>query len=154
MGNNLRVEIRSIGTCQLLMRGGCTLFLHDVLFASEIRRNLVSVLVLVRFGFNVNFHNNGVDLSLGTSYYGSGYFLNDFIILDVNYCEVNISYSLFTSSDSYENDVNVWHARLGHIGQQRMNRLAKDGLMGNIKMVDLPTCEHYDTETIWKRNKS
>ena len=106
MGNNLRVEIRSIGTCQLLMRGGCTLFLHDVLFASEIRRNLVSVLVLVRFGFNVNFHNNDVDLSLGTSYYGSGNFFG-FTVVDVNYCKINVSYSLFTSSDSYENDVNV-----------------------------------------------
>ena len=99
------------------MRDGRTLFLYDVLFASEIRQNLVSVLVLVRLGFNVNFRSNGVDLSLDTSYYSSRYFLDGFFVLDVDYCEVNISYSLFTSSDSYENDVNVWHARLDHIGQ-------------------------------------
>ena len=67
------------------MRGGCTLFLHDVLFAPKIRRNLVSVLVLVRLVFSVNFHKNGVDLCLGTSYYGSGYFLDGFIVLDVDY---------------------------------------------------------------------
>ena len=57
-----------------MMRGGCTLFLHDVLYASKIRRNLVSVLVLVKLGFNLNFHNSGVDLYLNTNYYHCGYF--------------------------------------------------------------------------------
>lgn len=35
-----------------------------------------------------------------------------------------------------------WHARLCHIGQDRMNRLARDGLLGPIAKLDLPTCEH------------
>ncbi|KAF8031044.1 hypothetical protein BT93_D0278 [Corymbia citriodora subsp. variegata] len=61
VGNNSRAEVKGIGTCQLNMRGGRTLFLHDVLYAPKIRRNLVSVLVLVKFGFNLNFHNSGVD---------------------------------------------------------------------------------------------
>ena len=65
------------------------------------------MLVLVRLGFNVNFYNNGLDLSLDISYYDSEYFLDGFIVLDVDYCEVNVSYSLFTLYDSYENDVNV-----------------------------------------------
>ena len=46
------------------------------------------------------------------------------------------------SSVNSDKDVNVWYARLGHIGQQRMNRLAKEGFLGNINKVDLPTCEH------------
>ena len=36
----------------------------------------------------------------------------------------------------------VWHARLGHIGQERMARLAREGLIGNLTKVTLPTCEH------------
>jgi hypothetical protein len=36
----------------------------------------------------------------------------------------------------------VWHARLGHIGQERMARLAREGLIGNLAKVTLPTCEH------------
>jgi hypothetical protein len=33
--------------------------------------------------------------------------------------------------------------RLGHIGQQRMDRLVKEGLLGHFKRVSLPTCENY-----------
>ena len=36
----------------------------------------------------------------------------------------------------------LWHARLGHIGQDRLNRLARAGLLGSLAKVELPTCEH------------
>ena len=32
--------------------------------------------------------------------------------------------------------------RLGHIGQQRIDRLAKEGMLGQIEMISLPTCEN------------
>jgi GAG-pre-integrase domain len=40
-------------------------------------------------------------------------------------------------------DVNVCYLRLGHIGQQRMDRLAKEGFLGHLERVSLPTCENY-----------
>ena len=84
MGNNSRVEAKGIGTCKLQLHGGQMLYLHDVLYAPEIRRNLVSVTVL---------------LNMGTSS-----LLNGFMILNV----INYNYnqdSLITSSDSM--NVNV-----------------------------------------------
>ena len=128
VGNNSRVEVKGVGTCKLVMHGGKTLLLHDVLFAPQIRRNLVSVLVLINLGFQLNFHAFGVDLYLDTIHYGYGYFLDGFIVLNVECFSRNSSFSLITSSVSDDN-VNVWHARLGHIGQQRMNRLAKEGFL-------------------------
>ena len=38
------------------------------------------------------------------------------------------------------NDIK-WHARLGHIGQDRLKRLAKAGLLGLTENKDLPVCE-------------
>uniref|UniRef100_A0A2N9F6S1 Integrase catalytic domain-containing protein n=1 Tax=Fagus sylvatica TaxID=28930 RepID=A0A2N9F6S1_FAGSY len=35
----------------------------------------------------------------------------------------------------------TWHARLGHIGKDRMARLAREGLLGPLAKVDLPICE-------------
>ena len=43
---------------------------------------------------------------------------------------------------NYENDVEVWHARLSHIGQSRTNRLAKEGLLGTLDKIELSTYEH------------
>ena len=37
VGNNSKFEVNGIGTCKLELCRGCTLFLHDVLYASDIR---------------------------------------------------------------------------------------------------------------------
>ena len=36
MGNNAFVVVLGIDTCKLDLRGGCTLYLHDVLYALEV----------------------------------------------------------------------------------------------------------------------
>ena len=99
---------------------GCTLFIHDVLYASDIRRNLVSMLVLLSLGFNLNFHDSVMELYLGTTYFGSRFILNGFMILNIdNYVLSNTNnsyYSLMNASINACDNVIIWHARLGHIG--------------------------------------
>ena len=51
VGNGASMEVLGIGTYKLELRGGRTLLLHDVLYAPEIRRNLLSVVTLLRLGF-------------------------------------------------------------------------------------------------------
>ena len=63
--------------------------------------------------------------------------------MDTDYYECNLSYSMITSSHNSELDVNLWHARLGHIGQNRIDRLVKQGLLPNYDKVDMFICEHY-----------
>ena len=38
--------------------------------------------------------------------------------------------------------MNVWPARLGHIGQKCTNQLAKEDLLGSLDKVEISTCEH------------
>ena len=111
------------------MPSGQTLFLHDMLFSPNIHLNSVFVLVLIKLDFELCFHGQGVDLFLGQQYYGSGYFFNGFIVLDVEHGKNDECFSYITLVVNYENNVNVWHAILGHIGQNRMNRLAKKRLI-------------------------
>ena len=59
VGNNSVVEVKGIDTCKLDLLGGRTLFLHDVLFALEIRRNLVFVVSLVGLGYCLHFKSTG-----------------------------------------------------------------------------------------------
>ena len=101
------------------------------------------MLKLLKLGFSWYFHDTRANLSLGTIYFGSGYVLDNFFIMDLDYnlSSCNVSFSMFSTSRDSKNNVNVWHARLGHIDQQRMNRLAKEGLLANIDKVILSTCE-------------
>ena len=78
---------------------------------------------------------------LGTVYYDRGFISNGFLILDIEYYN-NDSSVFLTSSDNASDNSIIWHARLGHIGQKRMTRLARKGLMGNLAKVTLSTCEH------------
>ena len=50
-----------------------TLVLHDVLYASDIRWNLVSMLVL-GLGCYLNFHDSVMELYLGTTYFSYGFY--------------------------------------------------------------------------------
>ena len=70
VGNNARVEVKGIGTYEIRFQGGRALILREVLYVPDIRRNLVSVVSLVKFGFNANFHNNVVDIYNGTEFFG------------------------------------------------------------------------------------
>ena len=99
----------------------------------------------MQFGYALNFYGACLNVFFGKTFYGYGYLLDGFIVMDVDngfYYNSN-SFSLFTSFNISNNDVNIWHARLGHIGQQRMDRLAKEGLLGQIEKVNLSTCENY-----------
>ena len=145
MGNNASTDVLRIGTCKLELRGGRTLYLHDVLYAPKVRRNLVSVLVLLELGFQLMFNKGCVKVFLDNVYYGSGYVLDGFMVLDTTNIVLNDSSSIYVvgNSSSVSNTESIlWHARLGHIGQDRLNRLARAGLLGSLAKVELPTCEH------------
>lgn len=62
VGNGASVEVLGIGTYKLDLRSGHTLLLHDVLYAPDIRRNLLSLVTLLRVGFKFVFENNGVSI--------------------------------------------------------------------------------------------
>ena len=68
------------------------------------------MLVLLKLGFNMFLTKNNIELSLGTTYYGSSYIFNGFIVMDIDYYECNLSYSMITSLHNSEIDVNLWHA--------------------------------------------
>ena len=78
----------------------------------------------MQFGYALNFYSTCLNVFFRKTFYESGYLLDGFIIMNVenvSYYNSN-SFSLFTSFNISNNDVNIWHARLGHIGQQRMDR--------------------------------
>jgi len=84
VGNNTKVAVKRIGTCKLVLHGGRELILHDVLFAPEISRNIISVLVILRLGFDWHFHEVEARLFLETTYLGSGFVRDGLIVMNVD----------------------------------------------------------------------
>ena len=91
------------------------LTLHDVLFVPDIRRNILSILVTMRLDFSWFFNDNYARLIRGDTLLGFGHVLDNLIVMDVS-SNNNSSFSFISSSNANVNDVNIWHARLYHIG--------------------------------------
>lgn len=96
----------------------------------------------MKLGFQFVSCIDGLDIFYSGNLFGHASLVDDFLVLDLDneYYSDN-TFSVFVSSvDSDHNSV-VWHARLDHIGQERMTRLAKEGLLGSLTKVKLPKCE-------------
>jgi len=77
----------------------------------------------------------------GGNVFGHATLKNDFLVLDLDDCyNSKISSAFVSYNDSFFDSVK-WRARLGYIGQDRMNRLAKEGLLDRLTKVKLPRCE-------------
>ena len=68
------------------------------------------------------------------------------MVLDIDNCVLSNAndnyYSLMTTSRNTCDNVIIWHARLRHIGQKRMNRLARENLLGQFTKINMPICEY------------
>ena len=67
------------------------------------------------------------------------------MVLDTVNVFINYDASIYVVQNSSTiNDSNTitWHARLGHIGQDRLHRLARAGLLESLTKEELPVCEH------------
>ncbi|KAK2973062.1 hypothetical protein RJ640_023559 [Escallonia rubra] len=76
---------------------------------------------------------NKLDIFLDDVLFGHGFCMDSTFQLDLIDSQSSYSYIV--------NDSTTWHARLGHIGQDRMTRLAREGLLGPLTKVNLQTCE-------------
>ena len=87
---------------------------------------------------------NGVRIDLDNILYGFGLHYDCFIILDCNPSTYDyyIDCCVMTCySSNNDGDVVTWHARLGHIGGDQMNRLEKEGNLGFFTKSEMSTCE-------------
>ena len=138
MGNGAREDAEGVGSYELHLSTGTKLLLRDVLYVPGIQHNLLSVLALSDYGFSFSFDSSGLNIISDNIIYGRGSLWNNLFKLDLfdSFSSPTLSYVANVNIDSV-----TWHARLGHIGKDRMARLAREGLLGPLAKVDLPICE-------------
>jgi hypothetical protein len=78
------------------------------------------VLALLQSGFNIVFVGSCVKIYLDNIFYGFGFVLNSFMVLDTVNVSINYYASIYVVQNSSTiNDSNIitWQAKLGHIRQ-------------------------------------
>ena len=142
LGNGTQEEVLGVGSFQLKMKNGKILLLKDVMYAPGVRCNLLSVACLLGQGYSFLFRDTGLNIYLDDTFFGSGFLVDGFFKLNLDHVCNNRSVALVSSTSSIINDdCDLWHKRLGHVGQERMARLAREGLLGSLSKVRLTVCE-------------
>lgn len=85
VGNGLRVAVKAIGVLKLDLGSGNVLFLDNVFFVPSMRRNLLSVSLLVKNGCSFFIDNFGIKISRNSQLIGSGSIVNDYLQLHCNF---------------------------------------------------------------------
>ena len=113
--------------------------LKDCYYIPNIVRNIISVPLLLKQGFEINIENNGCSIYLSNNLFGMGKFINGLLNLSLN-DEILLVENKKRKRDG-TNETFLWHCRLGHINESRINKLYKDDFFGPYDYKSLGTYE-------------
>ena len=104
---------------------------------------LWSLVYLKNSGFSFNCSSDGLDFFFYRgNVFGHATLKHDFLLLDLDDRYNNCS-SICVAHCDFNLELIKWHAKLGHIGQERMSRWANEGLLYQLTKVKLHRCESY-----------
>ena len=120
MGNTATARIAGTGKVILKMTSGKVLTLKNVLHIPIIRKNLVSVALLVKNGFKRVLVSDKTVISKNEMFIGKGYPNESLFKLNVMVVDsINKN-----SASVYLLELNdLWHVRLGHVNYRALRKL-------------------------------
>ena len=139
VGNGARVAALAVGTYHLTLPTGLIIELEDCYFVPAISRNIISVSCLDKKGFSFLIKDNSCSIYLNEMFYGSAQLINGLYILNLDTPIYNINTKRFKSNDL--NPTYLWHCRLGHINENRISKLHKDGFLDSFDFESYEVCE-------------
>ena len=139
VGNGARVAALAVGSYSLHLPSGLILELNNCYFVPSITKNIISVSVLDNEGFCFEIKNKCCSISYNNMFYASAKLINGLYVLDRTVQVYNIN-----SKKQKSNDLNptyLWHCRMGHINQKRIQKLQKDGILTSFDYESFDVCE-------------
>ena len=94
-------------------------------YISNVVRNIIYVPLLLEQDLKKNVKNNDCSLYFFNEYYGSSYIDNNLLILAFNENIFHIKRNMKRKRENV-NVTYLWHCRLGHISESRINKLYKE----------------------------
>ena len=143
VGNETNFATLALGSISLIMPTGKVLILEDCYYVPKFVSNIISISMLDKRGFRIIFNNNICSIYHDDDLYVNGYLQRDiYVLLDVNHNSImHVSSSFKRKRDNQVNKTYLWHCRLGHIGEKRINKLHKEGYLDNYDYESYETCE-------------
>jgi hypothetical protein len=143
VGNGANVAAVAIGSISLIIPTGKVLVLDNCYYVPKFISNVISISMLDKCGFRIIFNNNICSIYHNDDLYANGCLQRGIYVLpNVNYNSVlHVTSGFKRERDNQINKTYLWHCRLGHIGEKRINKLHKEGYLDSYDYESYETCE-------------
>ena len=154
IGNRTRIAAEVVGTYPFRLSLGFRLVLKDCYYVSVASQNLIFISVLVQDEFIFNFNKNFCSIYFLNKLIARGLLIDSLYHLHVDmYVNVNEQIMSVIGHKRSRDDINhkyMWYFRFDHIGEDRINKLKKDDILGLLNFESYPVCESCIQEKIIK----
>ena len=137
MGNDFSCRVIGIGRVAVRHFDGDVKILNNVRHIPDLRRNLISLGALEDEGYGYKSIGENLRVTKGSLVVMKGDKIDGLYILQGE--TITAAETSFVKTQ--EHDMNIWHQRLGHISEQGLKELHKQGILENLKTCNLPFCE-------------
>ena len=135
-----KVAVKAIGIFRLQLDSSCTLDLNETFVVPSFRRNLIFVSCLDKYVYFCSFRNGMVSLYLNASVISTGSLIDKLYKLNIK--ASNGNETLHSSNYDIKRKLTneLWHKHLGHISNQRIQRLVSEGILDPLDFLDFQVC--------------
>ncbi|KAH9682681.1 hypothetical protein KPL71_027445 [Citrus sinensis] len=137
MGNNTMCKVVGLGTIRFKMFDGMIRELRDVRHIPDLKRNLISLGTLDQIGCSIKVESGVMKVVRGSIVVMKGNKQNGLYVLQGTAVTGDVSISASLGLDK----TLIWHLRLGHISENGLKILEKQGVLGDDKLGSLEFCE-------------
>ncbi|BFG35090.1 hypothetical protein CerSpe_213640 [Prunus speciosa] len=142
VGNGTQISAKAVSTFHLKLPHGETLELKECLYLPSCVKNLISISALLNEDYTITFNRMGCSLQQGNRIICKCTMIDSLYQIQI----VENSNRLIEMPRPKRpreelNLTQVWHLNLGHIGQDRIQMMVKQGYLESLGSVPMPTCE-------------
>lgn len=126
MGNDVACQLESIGSIKFKLSNGTTKILYVVRFVPGLKRNLISLGMLDKLGYEFKAKHGVLTVTKDVMVVMRGLRQNGLYVLEGKSC-------IHPNAFHVQANIRLWYVRLGHISESGLMELHKQGLFGMTK---------------------
>ena len=142
MGNDARVAVVALGVVNLKLPSRDYLSLKEYHYILSIVKNIISVSCLDKMGYTLIIKDKCCSIYLGSKLVVTAPLVNGLYLIDVSSYNLQIDVALKKSKQGV-NEAYLWHCKLEHVGDGRLQKLHKDAYLGAFDYESFVTCKSY-----------
>ena len=152
MASSAPISIIVVGDLSISFLNNSVLVLHDYIFVSDSRKNLILVSKLCNDSYSVSFNKTFVSFMKENEVVTCGTLMNNLYHVDCVVIQVDNVEKSLKRKETSTNQTQLWHKRLSHINLKKIQRLVCCEPLATLTLEQLPLYQNCIQGKMTKRS--